>query len=240
MNGPKKPTVPMHILKDSARGVEILFAGRSADSPADREQAMQALAPPGYKVSWLQQIHSADVLDLSAEDPSARDALKGGCAGEGDALIFRSQPPKELAMAIVTADCVPVLFAGHGEIAAVHAGWRGLAAGILPATLQRLRTPPQEIIAWIGPSIGPCCYEVSDEVAEQVADASTPDALRPGRGERPHLDLVAAASAQLRAGNVGEIRSIGPCTRCDEHWWSYRRDGTAAGRNLSMIWFTST
>ena len=169
--------------------VALRFAGRRSGSEkgGSLEGLAAELAPEAPPLAWARQIHSAIVLEARA-----------GLCGEGDALFTERT---DLALGVVTADCVPVLLAGARAIAAAHAGWRGLAAGVLPRTVERLveafGEQPADLQAWIGPAIGPCCYEVSDEVADQVARASTRKARRPGTGERPVLDLHRAAAAQL-------------------------------------------
>ena len=143
-----------------------------------------------------------------------------------------------LALTVVTADCVPVLIGAGERLAAVHAGWRGLAGSILAATLDRLEGAGS-VTAWIGPAIGSCCYEVGEEVAERVLAASSNrrDLITEGPRGRPHLDLVGAARAQLAAGGVENVHAVGVCTKCDdERLWSYRREGKAAGRNVSAVW----
>jgi hypothetical protein len=157
-----------------------------------------------------------------------------GEAGEGDALVTRST---DLALAVFTADCLPILLAARGEVAAVHAGWRGLASGVIAAAVAQI--DEEVAAAWIGPAIGRCCYEVGADVAAAVADASAPDVVGTGAGKRPHLDLVAAARHQLRSAGVASerIHALGPCTRCDAtSLWSYRRDGPGTGRNVAFIW----
>jgi copper oxidase (laccase) domain-containing protein len=121
-------------------------------------------------------------------------------------------------------------------VAAVHAGWRGFVAGVIPAALARF-AEPAAIIAWIGPAIGPCCYEVGDEVAEPVVARSAESVRKPGPRGRPHIDLALAAAIELARCGVGEIRRMAWCTACHPATLeSYRRDGAAAGRNRSLIW----
>ena len=111
------------------------------------------------------------------------------------------------------------------------------SAEVLPAVAGMLGAEPARWSAWIGPAIGACCYEVGDEVALEVAAASAPEVVVPGRAERPHLDLAAAALAQLRRAGVGAVVRVAACTHCDETTlWSYRREGKGAGRNLAFIW----
>jgi len=161
-------------------------------------------------------------------------ARAGNC-GDGDALVT-VEPG--LALLVVTADCVPVLLAAGTKVAAVHAGWRGFVDGVVAATLAQFEDP-RRVTAWIGPAIGPCCYEVGEEVAAPVVDRSSVAVRSVGPRGRPHLDLPLAAEIELERGGVGEIRRISFCTACHpETLESYRRDGPAAGRNTSLIWLS--
>ncbi len=204
--------------RTSRGAVEIRFAGRGPR--AERQATLDTLGE-SLPVAWAKQVHGATLLRGRA----------GEC-GEGDAL-FTAEPG--LALAIATADCVPVLLASPQGLAAVHAGWRGLAQGVLAPAVAALGATA-EITAWIGPAIGQCCYEVGDEVAQQVVDASSVAVTRPGPRGRPHLDLAGAARMQLEKAGVGQIELLISCTQCDERLWSYRRDGKGAGRNLAFIW----
>ncbi len=133
-----------------------------------------------------------------------------GRNGPGDALTTKWP---RLALTVVTADCVPVLMAGGGRIAAVHAGWRGLAESILPAAIGRFESDPEAIVALVGPAIGPCCYEVGPEVAEKVCAASAGDVMRDGPRGRPHLDLAAAAKTQPgKRGSKYSRNHVNPVT----------------------------
>ncbi len=157
---------------EAAERVEVLRRTREVDLP----------------VAWLKQVHGADWLEGTA-----------GCVGEADALVT-SRP--EVALAISTADCVPVVLATPARIAAVHAGWRGIAANIVGKVAETLETATTASWAWLGPSIGPCCYEVGPEVEQRVAAASSRRGVvtRSSSGQR-HLDLQAAVHHQLvRAG----------------------------------------
>ena len=214
------------------RRVSLHFAGRLSGSEKGGSLAelAAAIAPAAPALAWARQIHSAVVLEARA-----------GAAGEGDALWTERT---DLALGVVTADCVPVLFSGQHSVAAAHAGWRGLAAEILPRTVEQLARQlgerPADLEAWIGPAIGPCCYEVSEQVADQVVRTSTPEARRPGAAERPCLDLHRAAAAQLANAGVLHVATFAICTRCHpELLWSHRHEsarGAAAGRNLSFLW----
>lgn len=199
---------------------EIRFLGRGA--PARDAQPFSPLLPPTIARAWLRQVHSALVLE----------AGEGDC-GEGDALTTARSA---LALTVATADCVPVLLAGGGRVAAVHAGWRGIVGGVVHATLATFAVA-RDVAAWIGPAIGPCCYEVGGEVAAAVVAASGPSAARPGRRERPHLDLQEAVAAQLAAAGVTRQVRLERCTSCHPgELHSHRRDGARAGRNLALIW----
>jgi polyphenol oxidase len=202
--------------------VEVVFSGRGP--AAERNEVLHALDPAAPGVAWARQVHSATIL--TAREP--------GLQGEGDALVTDRDG---LALCVITADCVPVLLAGPGGLAAVHAGWRGIAGRILPITLSGLTGPLREWTAWVGPAIGACCYEVGPEVAEQVAAASDAAAVQAGPAGKPHLDLHEAVRRQLAAAGVGEVVCVPGCTRCDEEsLWSYRREGKNAGRNHAFIW----
>ncbi len=203
-----------------SQGVSVVFAGRGM--VGTRAEAFEQISGEARPVAWARQIHSARVL-----------SAKAGECGEGDALVGRENG---LALSIVTADCVPVLLAGPTGIAAAHAGWRGIAAGVVGATVEALGGPPGECRAWIGPAIGPCCYETGQDVADQVVAASHSSSAVPGPAGRPHLDLQAAVRHQLQAAGIHQIQAVPLCTRCDEHLHSYRRDGKRAGRNHAFIW----
>ncbi|EIL98661.1 hypothetical protein UUA_11026 [Rhodanobacter thiooxydans LCS2] len=143
-------------------------------------------------------------------------------------------------LAILTADCLPVLFcaADGREIGAAHAGWRGLAAGVLEATLTQLETPPARLLAWLGPCIGAASYEVGEEVraafvANDAAAAACFAATRPGHWR---CDLAALARQRLAAAGVARIHGGGFDTHADPRFYSYRRDGARSGRFASLIW----
>jgi hypothetical protein len=179
-------------------------------------------------VAAAKQVHSDRVL-----------VAREGFCGEGDALWTDEAG---LALSVITADCVPVLLAagGGGRIAAVHAGWRGIEAGVVERALGALAAPPEEVTAWIGPAIGACCYEVGEDIAERVAAASDTSVVAPGDrmpGGRPHVDLAGAVRHQLVRAGLPEPRIVVRCTRCDvAGLWSYRREGRGAGRNVAFIW----
>jgi len=201
----------------AARGAwRVRFYGRGTEGVA------AGLEPPVER-GWLRQVHGCEVVPARA-----------GACGEGDALrVDRAG----IAAAIATADCVPLVIAGGEAAVVVHAGWRGIVAGVVGAAAATLAAGGERF-AWIGPAIGPCCYEVGEEVAERVAAAAdAPEAVLAGAGSRPHLDLHAAVREQLRAAGIAAIERVEACTRCRGEWlWSYRRDGPGAGRNWALLW----
>ncbi|HYL06548.1 MAG TPA: peptidoglycan editing factor PgeF, partial [Thermoanaerobaculia bacterium] len=207
--------------KAAANGAAVAFAGRGM--AGSREQVLTRLTGDRRQVAWARQVHSARVLR----------AQPGDC-GEGDALVSRDG---DLALSIVTADCVPVLLAGPSAIAAAHAGWRGIAAGVVGATVAAMEEDPESLQAWIGPAIGPCCYETGPDVAARVAAASDPAIVVEGPAGRPHLDLQLAVRRQLQAAGLNRIEALELCTRCEAATLhSYRREGKGAGRNHALIW----
>ena len=207
--------------RDSSPSAEVRFLGRSADR--GRGTILPAAwVGEGRREARMRQVHGVAVL-----------AAQAGFCGEGDAMVTMQTG---LALVVVTADCVPVLLAGSDRVAAVHAGWRGLAGGILRAALKEF-DDASRVVAWIGPAIGPCCYEVGEEVAAPVVARSSAAVRSPGPRGRPHLDLQLAAAIELSRGGVAEVRRLAVCTACHPGTLeSFRRDGAAAGRNLSLIW----
>ena len=197
-----------------------LFLGRGA--PPRGEALPSDLVPPSFASAWLRQEHGSRVL-----------AAHGGDCGAGDALVVRAP---RIAAVVATADCVPILVIGRDAVA-VHAGWRGIVAGIVPRAIEAL-APGEPLAAWIGPAIGPCCYEVGEEVARTVeAACAAPVRAGVSPAGRPHIDLRRAVAAQLVAAGVGTVHVIDQCTRCRPEWLSsHRRDGELAGRNLAVLW----
>jgi YfiH family protein len=215
-----QPTDPSPWVLDQG-DLRVRFLGRG--TPRSAGDLAGILGPEPPAVGWLKQVHSADT-----------HPAREGCSGEGD-ILYTSQPG--LALAIATADCVPVLLASSDRLAAAHAGWKGLVSGAIPAAVEALDSVAGEVQAWIGPSIGPCCYEVGHEVAKSLVEVSHPRILSPGRNERPHADLRAVARHQLNALGVERVQWFDLCTRCLSHRLeSYRRSGPQAGRNWSLIW----
>ncbi|MBZ0114913.1 MAG: peptidoglycan editing factor PgeF [Thermoanaerobaculia bacterium] len=214
------PLVNAPLWSDRGQGVEVRFVGKSSYHRGNPVSKLLPGAPD--LAAFLHQIHSETVIETENH---------GDC-GPGDGLVTSAMG---LALIVVTADCVPVLLAGSERIAAVHAGWRGLVQGVIPRTLDAM-VGKGPVTAWIGPCIGPCCYEVGEEVALAIASVASTKAIQRDRKPKPHIDLRLAAQTQLERSGVSQIRHLGPCTRCDNSLWSYRRDGHQAGRNHAFIW----
>jgi hypothetical protein len=176
---------------------------------------------------WLQQVHGLAVLD----------AASPGTSREADASFAR-EPGR--VCAVMTADCLPVLFCDRAGtvVAAAHAGWRGLLAGVLSATMHRMAVPPGALMAWLGPAIGPQAFEVGDEVraAFVARDALAADAFSPHGTGKWLADIYQLARQRLQAAGVRSISGGEWCTVSDAtRFFSYRRDGVT-GRMASLIW----
>ncbi len=150
-----------------------------------------------------------------------------------------------VGLAILTADCLPVVMASSdgAAIAAAHAGWRGLAAGILEATIAQMPCDPAQLTAWIGPAIGPCCYEIDAPVRDafcrgRLAPFADDSIFRETRPDHWLFDLPQLAKRALIAAGVSQVYVSGQCTVCvPEQYYSYRRDGVT-GRQATIIWRT--
>ena len=177
---------------------------------------------------WLSQVHGAAVANA--------DVSEG--VPEADAVLARSS---RRVCAVLTADCLPALLCDDDAsvVAAAHAGWRGLAAGVLENTVREMGVPPHRLRAWLGPAIGPAAFEVGDEVrAAFVAydpEAATAFVARPVAGKWL-ADLFVLARRRLVAAGVTRVSGGGVCTvSAPQRFYSYRRDGVT-GRFASMVW----
>jgi len=195
---------------------------------ANRDLLVRAFALPAGP-RWLHQVHGNRSLRLTEE------IIEG--EPEADAA-FTSQ--RGIVLAVLTADCMPILICSDdgAEIAAIHGGWRGLAAGVVESCISRLLTPRARLLAWLGPAIGLASYEVGEEVraAFVETDAGAAAAFVPTRRGHWHCDLYTLARRQLSALGVAHIFGGGFDTFSDEHFYSYRRDGARSGRFASLIW----
>jgi YfiH family protein len=212
--------VGVHVGDDSAAVLE------------NRRRLRAALALPAEPL-WLDQVHGCEVVDAYA--------LIAGGRPHGDAVVTSRAG---IVCAIQVADCLPVLFAsGDGRhVGAAHAGWRGLAGGVLEATVQAMPVPAGELMAWLGPAIGPASFEVGDEVREAfcgqpAAHAGDPAAafLRNDRG-RWQCDLYALARQRLAALGLHSVWGGGADTFAEpQRYFSHRRSAPT-GRHVALLW----
>ncbi len=212
--------------------------GFGADDPeAAREnrRRLGELAGDDVEFCWLRQVHGVEVAD-------ADDVVDATEPVEADACISRT-PGR--ACTVLTADCLPVLFADRSAtvVAAAHAGWRGLAAGVLEATITAMSRPPSEIVAWFGAAIGPDVFEVGDDVYQAFTDGDPGARIHfepsPWNPDDRHVaDLYGLARRRLRDLGM-EAKAIFGRRRCtytdEERFYSYRRDGET-GRMATAIW----
>lgn len=180
----------------------------------------------GCQPVWLEQVHSSVAVQAAAGNRATADASWSETPG--------------LACAVLTADCLPVLFCDRAatRVAAAHAGWRGLAGGVLEATLEALAVPAGEVLAWLGPAIGPAVFEIGPEVREAflaehpAAAAAFVPSVNAGRFM---ADLYQLARIRLAAVGVHAVYGGGLCTFSDARFYSYRR-ASRTGRFASLIW----
>lgn len=205
------------------------LADHVGDDPAAvraNRARLRALLPA--EPVWLEQVHGTDVL-----------CVETGGARRADAAVSRTPGT---VCAVLTADCLPVLLADRAGtvVAAAHAGWRGLCAGVLERTVAAMDTDPGQLLAWLGPAIGPEAFQVGDEVraAFLAVDAAAAAAFRPDGPGKWRADLYALARQRLARAGVQARYGGGLCTFSDPgRFFSYRRDGTT-GRMASLIWLS--
>jgi len=183
----------------------------------------------GCRPAWLSQVHGIEVVEADPSRVATADASWSATPG--------------IACAVLTADCLPALFCDRAgtRVAAAHAGWRGLAGGVLEATLDRLAVPAAEMLVWLGPAIGPQAFEVGPEVREAfMADhAEAAAAFVPSvNAGRYMADIYQLARIRLAARGVTAVYGGGLCTFSDtERFYSYRRN-PRTGRQASLVWLT--
>ena len=192
----------------------------------NRALLREQLGLPG-EPAWLEQVHGCRAAALEG----------GGASGPADAAVTRE--PGRICV-VQVADCLPVLLAARdgSGVGAAHAGWRGLAAGVLESAVRALGAEPAEVLAWLGPAIGPRHFEVGAEVraAFLAADPAAAAAFVPNPRGRWQCDLYGLARQRLAALGVAQVYGGGWCTYADAaRFFSYRRDGRC-GRMAALIW----
>ena len=214
---------------DAPPNVRAFVTTRAAGDMASElgRAALRAILPA--EPAWLKQVHGTRVVEarLLPERPEADASYTFG---------------KGRVCAVMAADCMPVLFAdtGGGGVAAAHAGWRGLCAGVLEATVEAMQVPAGRVLAWLGPAIGPQAYEVGPEVRDAfiARDPRAASAFAENRAGHWLLDLYAVARQRLEAIGVQRVQGGGFCTYGESaRFFSYRRERTKS-RMAALIWLT--
>lgn len=175
---------------------------------------------------WLEQVHGCSVIEAGIDSRRQADASFSHQTGE--------------VCVVMTADCLPLLLSDREGscVAAVHAGWRGLLDGVIEATLEKTGVPPEQILAWMGPAIGPAAFEVGDEVYQAFIERepSSASCFYTNRPGHKLADIYSLASQRLTAKGVAFIGGGQCCTVSDSaRFFSYRRDGVT-GRMATLIW----
>ena len=204
---------------------------RCGDDPGaveENRRRLEALLPAAPV--WLRQVHGTQVAN-------ADEARRNASEPEADAAVSRLPGT---ACAVLVADCMPVLLADDAAsvVGAAHAGWRGLCAGVIEATLDAMQVAPERVLAWLGPAIGPRAYEVGGEVRQAFLqrDSTAASAFRAARPGHWWLDLYAVARQRLAARGIKRVYGGEFCTRADAtRFFSYRRD-RVTGRMAAVIW----
>ncbi|HET9074798.1 MAG TPA: polyphenol oxidase family protein [Solirubrobacteraceae bacterium] len=211
-------------------GARALFTTKAAGNlglltedpgaPANRARLADRF---GIGLAWRKQVHGAEVHVVDAATDPAADWI------EADGVVTRTPGVAPLVLA---ADCLPIVISDGRSVAAIHAGWHGLADGVIAAGVAALDSRAA-VHAAIGPGAGPCCYEVGAELLERFSEY---DAAR-GR----HLDLTAIARSQLEHAGAAIIHDVGLCTICSAPnlLFSHRREGAGTGRQAGIGWLTS-
>lgn len=177
--------------------------------------------------SWLNQVHGNTVLYIGKHPNTLVDA---------DASFTRE---RNKVCAILTADCLPILLCNRTgtEVAAIHAGWKGLLAEIIPATIAAMQTPPANLLAWMGPALGPDRFPIGDDIYQRFLNLHPDNKKSFFRKQAQwHLNCYNLGRLQLQRAGVTEIFGGGSCTyENDSHFYSYRRDNKVTGRMASLI-----
>jgi hypothetical protein len=199
---------------------------RSEHGRAARDRLCEQLG-----LRWLcasRQVHGSDVLRIDTAERRGGEPLPLDADGHATAALG-------IGAMVLAADCLPVALAGGRGVAMLHAGWRGLAAGVLEQGVRALRDVGggRAVVAAIGPGAGACCYEVGPEVHDALGTRTAAAGSECGRGK---IDLRAIARERLLAAGVTEVLDAEACTICDTRFFSHRRQGELAGRQAGVAW----
>jgi YfiH family protein len=199
----------------------------------NRRRLRESRALPSEPV-WLNQVHGTRILEIEGPPGASRTVRE---AAEADGAVTAIAG---VVCAVMTADCLPVLLCDREgrRVAAAHAGWRGLAAGVLPAAVAALGCAPREVLAWLGPAIGPGVYEVGAEVRAALGAAvpGAADYLVPNARGRFQADLYGLARASLAAAGVERVFGGGFCTFSEPRRFFSHRRAAPCGRMATLIW----
>jgi len=225
--------------------------GDEGAAVAENRARLRSAAGLPSEPCWLEQVHGTHVLDLEAylaPDSTRRPVRTALADAPGNSEPAAPLGPADAALtrqagricAVLTADCLPVLFASRdgSVIGVAHAGWRGLAAGVLEATVTALAAPPDRLLVWLGPAIGVEHFEVGAEVRAAFLDADpgAADAFHENARGRYQADLERLARRRLERAGVKAIFGGGVCTYAEpSRYFSHRRDGVT-GRQATLIW----
>jgi len=206
--------------------------GDDPERVAENRRRLRVAARLPGEPAWLRQVHGVSIADL--DGPASGEA---GAAPAADGSVTRQ---RGRVCAILTADCLPILLAADSgrAVGAAHAGWRGLAAGVVEAAVRSLGEPPDSILAWLGPAIGPRRFEIGPEVREALlkGDPGAGDWFERGSGDRYLASLPGLARRRLERLGIGRIYDAGECTHeLGNRYFSHRRDGET-GRQASLVW----
>ncbi len=211
--------------------------GDAPETVAQNRRRLRSAAELPDEPSWLAQIHGTRVAHLDAHGLDAAGLEAPGASASADAAVTRR---RGRVCAILTADCLPLLFASDSGdvVAAAHAGWRGLAGGVIEATVQAIAVAPQALLVWLGPAIGPGHFEIGAEVRDELlkGDPGAETAFEANARGRFMADLTGLARRRLIRLGIERIYGGGECTYADsDRYFSHRRDGTT-GRQATLIW----
>ncbi len=212
------------LFTERAHGNLSSVAGEGAEHGHEARERLRRIAGVerlvrGYQVHgrFVRRLDAATVEDPDGVRPADADGQATALTGVG--------------VMVLGADCLPVVLGARGAVAALHAGWRGLAEGVLEEGVRVLEDMggASEVVAIIGPGAGVCCYEVGEEVH---------GAFGGNHRDGTRIDLKAIARERLLAAGVSEVRDLGLCTICDERFFSHRREGERAGRQGGVAWLS--
>ncbi|MGB0360694.1 MAG: peptidoglycan editing factor PgeF [Endozoicomonas sp.] len=208
-----------------------MYSGQAEDVIRGNRKQLQEDLQLTVSPLWMKQVHGIDVADTAISPQEI----------EADASVSMEVAK---ASAVLTADCLPVLFTDTkgSVVAAAHAGWKGLATGVIESTVSAMKVSSSTIMAWLGPAISQSNFEIGPEVREQflAEDGDSSEAFIPGDGDRWFADLYVLAKRRLNRLGVQQIYGGGFCTVDQkELFYSYRRDGKNSGRMASLIWIES-